>query len=254
MRSSLQLKTNATYFIEKLNHEKEVGNIILKYQSVEKNHDTYIRRWRENRLALYPSYWKNHFHVPTILQAKCITGKILDFGCGTGHIDVILAKKGLNIYGIDISPTAIEIANYYRDHLKQSVKNRLHFHLANINSYYPDFKFDSCLLTDVLEHLSLETAKNIVIELKRLLAKDAPIFISVPYETNYFDPDHCNFFYSVEEFSAFCTAIGVKVKSSTIDTRWKVINSIITIPNEQFAPLLTTHQKKFCEKILLQKF
>jgi len=217
MRSSLRLKTNATFFFEKRSYEKSLESIILKNCSKENNNDTWLRRWNENRLALFPHFWENHFHISTILESKCLTGKILDFGCGSGHIDIVLAKKGLTIYGIDISPTAIEIANYYRDRLKQSVKNRVHFMLTNISAFHPNFKLDSCLMTDVLEHLPLETAKNIVRELRRLLVEDAPIFISVPYAKNYNDPDHCNFFYSVEEFNAFCNAIGLTVKNSRID-------------------------------------
>jgi 2-polyprenyl-3-methyl-5-hydroxy-6-metoxy-1,4-benzoquinol methylase len=38
------------------------------------------------------------------------SGKLLELGCGAGNISIWLAKKGYDVYGIDISPTAIEWA------------------------------------------------------------------------------------------------------------------------------------------------
>ncbi|MFX0140568.1 MAG: class I SAM-dependent methyltransferase [Candidatus Hodarchaeota archaeon] len=38
---------------------------------------------------------------------------ILDIGCGSGRIDLALAKKGANIIGIDYSKQMIELANKY---------------------------------------------------------------------------------------------------------------------------------------------
>lgn len=135
----------------------------------------------------------------------------------------------MTIHGIDISPTAIDIANYFRSRLKQEVKDRIHFTATDIKSFYPGFKFDSCMMTDVLEHLPLETAKDIVVDLKRLLVDDAPIFISLPFEKNYFDPTHCNFFYSLEEFDVFCKALGLKVNFSRVDEKWHAIDAVVSI-------------------------
>ena len=38
-------------------------------------------------------------------------GKILDIGCGEGRNSIPLSKKGYEVHGIDISSTAIDIAN-----------------------------------------------------------------------------------------------------------------------------------------------
>jgi 2-polyprenyl-3-methyl-5-hydroxy-6-metoxy-1,4-benzoquinol methylase len=227
--------TNKVYFyFETLSHKKALSRIILDSCTKENNYNLiWIRRWKNYRIAFYPYFWEKHFHIQTIINSKCLTGKILDFGCGSGHIDLILAKKGMNIHGIDISKTAIDIANYYRSHLPKKVKDRVHFTATDIKSFNPGFRFDSCFLTDVLEHLPLENAKDIIIELRRLLVDDAQIFISVPYEKNYFDPDHCNFYYTLEEFYVFCRAIGLNVKNSRIDKEYHVIDSIVSISRSE---------------------
>jgi ubiquinone/menaquinone biosynthesis C-methylase UbiE len=38
-------------------------------------------------------------------------GKVLELGCGAGNVSIELAKRGFDVHGIDISPTAIEWAN-----------------------------------------------------------------------------------------------------------------------------------------------
>jgi 2-polyprenyl-3-methyl-5-hydroxy-6-metoxy-1,4-benzoquinol methylase len=232
MKSSYktQLTDKATFFFEKLSHERALRRIIIDNCTKENEYNAiWIKRWKNYRVALFPNFWENHFHISTILKTNCLNGKILDFGCGSGHIDIILAKNGLNIHGIDISPTAIDIANYYRSRQTQKIKDRTRFTATDIKSFNPGFKFDSCLMTDVLEHLPLETAKDIVIELGRLLAEDAPIFISLPFEKNYLDPTHCNFFYSLEEFEIFCRAIGLEVNFSRIDKEWNAIDAVVSL-------------------------
>ena len=82
------------------------------------------------------------------------------------------------------------------------------------------------MISHVFEHLELEIARIIVKELKRLLKKDAEIFITLPYAENFKDSSHCNIFYTLNEFNDFMTNIGLKVKESSIEDM--VINSIVT--------------------------
>jgi len=46
------------------------------------------------------------------LENKCVpsTGKALELGCGAGDVSLLLAKVGYEVFGVDISPTAIEWA------------------------------------------------------------------------------------------------------------------------------------------------
>lgn len=43
-------------------------------------------------------------------EEKIVPCKTVDYGCGTGNYAIFLAGKGFDVTGIDISPSAIEIA------------------------------------------------------------------------------------------------------------------------------------------------
>ena len=62
---------------------------------------------------------------------------ILELGCGDGNLSIELAKKGFNVYGIDISPTAINWAK------EKAVENNVKadFRIGNVTDlpYENDF-------------------------------------------------------------------------------------------------------------------
>ena len=72
-------------------------------------------RWHVNRKAFNPAFWNMHFEVENLLASGLLgRARVLDFGCGTGGIDIALARRGCAITGVDLSPKAIEIANLYK--------------------------------------------------------------------------------------------------------------------------------------------
>jgi SAM-dependent methyltransferase len=48
--------------------------------------------------------------VSLLAEGKIAPCKTVDYGCGTGNYAIFLAGKGFDVTGIDISPSAIEIA------------------------------------------------------------------------------------------------------------------------------------------------
>jgi len=209
------------YFIDR----KNIKNIIFNMMIINKEM-VLVEKWNQLRQSLFPSFWKYHFSIPMIINSKVLKGLILDFGCGTGHLTIELAKQGLNLYGIDISLVSIKIANYYKRHENKKIRDKLTFKCIDIQNLKSESKFDSCLISHVFEHLELERARIIVKELKRVLKKDAEIFITLPHAENFKGFGHCNFFYTLNEFNDFMTNIGLKVKKSSIEGL--VINSIVT--------------------------
>jgi SAM-dependent methyltransferase len=43
-------------------------------------------------------------------ERECPRGRVLDIGCGPGHVGSFLASLGLDVTGIDLSPTMIDVA------------------------------------------------------------------------------------------------------------------------------------------------
>lgn len=50
-----------------------------------------------------------------LVESRTITPekhpRVLDFGCGSGHDDVFLAKRGFDVVGVDFTPIALDRAN-----------------------------------------------------------------------------------------------------------------------------------------------
>lgn len=57
--------------------------------------EVFLRRLVMNPLSLMTSFWKNHFEWKEVAAWKELPNRILDFGCGTGHSDIMLAREGV---------------------------------------------------------------------------------------------------------------------------------------------------------------
>jgi len=104
--------------------------------------------------------------------------KILDAGCGEGHlIEKVYSKSNKNIYyGIDITEVALESAKKrcpYADIQKMDITN-----ITKENGF-----FDIIICSDVLEHVL--RYKKAIRELKRVLKKDGKLIITSPNERNW---------------------------------------------------------------------
>ena len=104
--------------------------------------------------------------------------KILDVGCGCGKHLEVLAKKGHEVYGIDISNEALNLAkdNFKKKNLDghftcQSIYTRLPFE-AN------SFNFIICLRT--IHHSNQKDILDLIKEFKRILVSNGMIYITIP--------------------------------------------------------------------------
>ena len=79
-------------------------------------------------------------YVNSLIKQYSIDCKsILDLGCGTGKHDFILAEKGYDITGIDLSEEMIAIAK-----TKKS-KYNINFRVADVRNYESEHKYDVVL-------------------------------------------------------------------------------------------------------------
>ena len=104
---------------------------------------------------------KNDFEVGQIINSSAPTEAsiIADIGCGTGHQTSILSSKGLNVIGIDISPSMINTAKENFPDLNFRVGDAMDNALFKMNSlthivclyftiyYFKDKRhfFDNCM-------------------------------------------------------------------------------------------------------------
>lgn len=93
--------------------------------------------------------------------------KAVDLGCGTGNYAIYLASKGFDITGIDLSPTAIQIAN--ENAQKKGVK--CHFIVADITGDLREVEgtFDFAFDWEVLHHIFPEEKKRYIRNVHNLL-------------------------------------------------------------------------------------
>ncbi|HSA05958.1 MAG TPA: class I SAM-dependent methyltransferase [Candidatus Gastranaerophilales bacterium] len=70
---------------------------------------------------------------------------VLELGCGTGKHAALLAEKGYNVLGVDLSSTMLEIAESRKALLNSDIANRLEFNLGNVQNVEFNRKFDVIL-------------------------------------------------------------------------------------------------------------
>lgn len=100
------------------------------------------------------------------------SSKVLDLGCATGYFGKELAKKSVEIYGIDVDQIALNHARKYYKKVIQSDLNQLNTKIL------PKKYFDYVLLLDVIEHLI--GADQLLEKIFKLVNSNAKLIISTP--------------------------------------------------------------------------
>ena len=101
---------------------------------------------------------------------------VLEIGCGTGYFTREIAKTGVTVTAIDISPDLIELA------LKEVNAGNVIFRLANAYDLdFEDNSFDSVIGSSVLHHLEIEKAIH---EFFRVLRPNGTICFTEPNMMN----------------------------------------------------------------------
>ena len=162
----------------------------------------FVRRLDDNPKALKLSFWEDHFEWKALKEYPEIKGRLLDFGCGSGHSDIFLARNGMAVHGIDMSSLGIAIANHLRSREDSAVRDRLSFSLVDVTrDFSPKELFDAGWASHVFEHIA--EPGPILKGLSRWLKPEACLLASVPLGHAYDDPDHVNHFPDAEHFAVY---------------------------------------------------
>ena len=138
--------------------------------------DHYDKGIKDN---LFQKYWHWRRFKEVLSVIKEVDGPVLDIGCHSGTFtEKILRKiKSKKIYGIDISPRAIELA-----------KKRIpfgNFQVADAtNLPFKDNFFDAVFCLEVLEHV--DDPKKVVDEIKRVLKISGYAILLIPTDNKLF--------------------------------------------------------------------
>ncbi len=95
--------------------------------------------------------------------------RVLDVGCGQGHLTVRLAERGIDVTGVDANPNAPEASGSDRV---------LHMHAEDLD--FPDATFDAIVSVHAIEHIPpLEQAAS---EMGRVLKPGGRALLIYPAE------------------------------------------------------------------------
>ena len=158
---------------------------------------------------------------------------VLDVGCGAGHGSNLLSKKYKKVYGVDISPDAIEYAknNWASDNIEFVVGSAM-------DIPFPDSTFDTISAFEVFEHLS--DWRKFLSELRRVLKPGGVVYISTPNKTLYspgtkkpINPHHVfemtipEFESAVKEFFVLKNMHGQRTPIYNDHFIWNIVNPIL---------------------------
>ena len=160
-----------------------------KDQILEVNKDNYEKLYAtKSNFLQYPANWVIGFYN-TYLKTNIPTGKILDYGFGSGNNSVYLMERGYDVYGTEVTETALGMLeqNLRDRRLEKKVDGKfLIFPADNISLPFADNYFDVILSNQVLSYLSSEEhIKNVCAELKRVLRPGGAVFFTLVGDKNY---------------------------------------------------------------------
>lgn len=130
--------------------------------------------------------------------------RLLDIGCGGGYMLSRLENHCDEVFGVDLSPEAIQFAKgFTRAELLVSSAEKLPF---------KDGEFDCIVSTDVFEHIPDD--KKAILEVKRVLRRGGKLILYTPTEVGLFSKTSLSELYHTSE------------KSYLLDQRYYTVESL----------------------------
>ena len=100
--------------------------------------------------------------------------KVLEVGCGSGANLWMMAKEGLQVYGMDSSPTSLRLAEH---HLREKWNVDATLALGTFDNLpYEDGMFDYVIDVVSLQHIDLTVSQKALLEVHRVLNPKGKFF------------------------------------------------------------------------------
>ena len=129
--------------------------------------------------------WNSYWRFIEIVQSHFTSGgqRLLDLGCGTGFYSLIFARAGYEVFGFDIAPNNIAIADRLAE--KYGLRGRTHFAVSAAETLdYEDEFFDVVTGINILHHVDIKSA---VAECMRVLKPGGIAMFHEPVRAPLFD-------------------------------------------------------------------
>jgi len=137
--------------------------------------DYFAADWREdgNRYDL-ETRRRVEDRNPQLIKDAFEPARVLDLGCGPGFLMLFLAELGIEVEGVDFSPSSLELA-------PPEIRDRIR--IGDVTEpHVPERSFDLVVCREVLEHLTVVQVRRTVEQLCRASSR----FV---YVTTRFHPD-----------------------------------------------------------------
>jgi len=122
-----------------------------------------------NRYSQY--WWSNRYYAKLVHKYRPQSGRVLEIGCGLGHLLGWLAEK-YSIYGIDVNPWAL------RDASRNVPEGNFLLLSAEDMGIFPDGIFQVVIAKHVVEHLP--DPEGAIAEMSRVLAPGGLLLLATP--------------------------------------------------------------------------
>lgn len=125
----------------------------------------------------YISEMKSFLFVPK--------GKLLEVGCGSGWVGIEVAKSGMELFGIDTSPSQI---NNAKKRAKEAGLVDPIFTVGTMADLDSSLRFDSVIIHAVLHHLAPDEIPTFFKQITALLKKHGRLYIYEPVSSGLTSP------------------------------------------------------------------
>jgi SAM-dependent methyltransferase len=115
--------------------------------------------------------------IAALIEQGKFRGEVLDVGCGEAAVDLYLAERGFTTVGLDLSPTAIELAK--AEAAKRGLTNAT-FAVADISAFTGyDGRFNTIVDSTLFHSIPVEAREGYQQSIVRAAAPGASYFVLV---------------------------------------------------------------------------
>jgi SAM-dependent methyltransferase len=115
--------------------------------------------------------------IAALIEQGKFHGDVLDVGCGEAAVDLYLAERGFTTVGLDLSPTAIELA---RAEAAKRALNNASFELADISAFDGyDGRFNTIVDSTLFHSIPVDAREGYQRSIVRAAAPGASYYVLV---------------------------------------------------------------------------